>query len=230
MKKFALVSLIVLAALALAACGGGAQKVQVATDATWPPFEIVDEATKQIVGFDIDLLNAVAEKGGFEVEFVNVGFDPLLAGIAQCQYDLAISAITMPFAAGARSEQLDARLCLGTNLAQEMMEEILSKPFADPQGASNPGPEPGETPRRRFDNMDDYHGYAETDGHIADSSGAFITTPPSVGLSRSVSAQYVYVEGQDTSESPTFLQVRVTIRHNNVPLVELTRLAYKMPS
>lgn len=95
MKKFALVSLIVLAALALAACGGGAQKVQVATDATWPPFEIVDEATKQIVGFDIDLLNAVAEKGGFEVEFVNVGFDPLLAGIAQCQYDLAISAITI---------------------------------------------------------------------------------------------------------------------------------------
>lgn len=95
MKKFALVSLIVLAALALSACGGGAQKVQVATDATWPPFEMIDESTKQIVGFDIDLMNAVAKAGGFEVEFVNVSWDPLLAGVAQCQYDAAISAMTI---------------------------------------------------------------------------------------------------------------------------------------
>lgn len=95
MKKFALLSLLVLVSLVLTACGGAAKKVQVATDATWPPFEMVDETTKQIVGFDIDLLTAVAEKGGFEVEFVNVGFDPLLAGIAQCQYDAAISAITI---------------------------------------------------------------------------------------------------------------------------------------
>lgn len=95
MKKFALVSLLVLSALALSACGGGTQKVQVATDATWPPFEMIDESTKEIVGFDIDLMKAVAEAGGFEVEFVNVSWDPLLAGVAQCQYDAAISAMTI---------------------------------------------------------------------------------------------------------------------------------------
>ena len=95
MKKFALVAVIVLAALALSACGGGAQKVQVATDATWPPFEMVDEATKQIVGFDIDLMNGIAKAGGFEVEYINVSWDPLLAGVAQCQYDAAISAMTI---------------------------------------------------------------------------------------------------------------------------------------
>jgi len=95
MKKFALVSLLVLSALALSACGGGTQKVQVATDATWPPFEMIDESTKEIVGFDIDLMKAVAEAGGFEVEFINVGWDPLLAGVAQCQYDAAISAMTI---------------------------------------------------------------------------------------------------------------------------------------
>jgi polar amino acid transport system substrate-binding protein len=95
MKKYALVSLLILAALALTGCGGGAQKVSVATDATWPPFELVDETTKEIVGFDIDLMKAVAEAGGFEVEFINVGWDPLLAGVAQCQYDAAISAMTI---------------------------------------------------------------------------------------------------------------------------------------
>jgi len=69
--------------------------VQVATDATWPPFEIVDEATKEIVGYDIDLFKAIAEKAGFEVEFVNLPFDSVLAGVSTCQYDAAISAITI---------------------------------------------------------------------------------------------------------------------------------------
>ena len=36
------------------------QHIIVATDATWPPMEMVDES-KNIVGFDIDLLNAAAE-------------------------------------------------------------------------------------------------------------------------------------------------------------------------
>lgn len=93
--SFIVMGLLVLS-LALSACGGGQKAaVRVATDATWPPFEMVDEASKEIVGFDIDLLKAVAEKGGFEVEFINVAFDPLLAGISQCQYDAAISAMTI---------------------------------------------------------------------------------------------------------------------------------------
>jgi len=70
-------------------------KVRVATDATWPPFEYINEETKEIEGFDIDLLNAIAEKADIEIEFINVGFDPLLAGMAQCQYCAAISAITI---------------------------------------------------------------------------------------------------------------------------------------
>ncbi len=96
-QKMILISLVLVLSLALAACSSsaGATKVRVATDATWPPFEMVDESSKEIIGFDIDLLKAVAEKGGFEVEFINVGFDPLLAGISQCQYDAAISAITI---------------------------------------------------------------------------------------------------------------------------------------
>ncbi len=69
--------------------------IRVATDATWPPFEMVDEQTKEIVGFDIDLLNAIAAKENLNIEYTNVGFDPLLAGISQCQYDLAISSITI---------------------------------------------------------------------------------------------------------------------------------------
>ncbi|KPL22766.1 MAG: hypothetical protein AMJ93_06430 [Anaerolineae bacterium SM23_84] len=70
-------------------------KITVATDATWPPFEYVDETTKELVGFDIDLMNAIAAAAGFEVEYLNVAWDPLLAGMATGEYDAAISAMTI---------------------------------------------------------------------------------------------------------------------------------------
>jgi polar amino acid transport system substrate-binding protein len=70
-------------------------KVRVATDATWAPFEYIDDQTKQIVGFDIDVLNAIAAKENLDIEYINVAFDPLLAGMAQSMYDAAISSITI---------------------------------------------------------------------------------------------------------------------------------------
>jgi polar amino acid transport system substrate-binding protein len=68
---------------------------RIASDATWPPFESVNESTKAIEGFDVDLLTAIAAEAGFQFEIVNVGWDALLTGMAQCQYDGAISAMTI---------------------------------------------------------------------------------------------------------------------------------------
>jgi len=86
---------LILVSLVLSGWGPKAEKIRVATDATWPPFESVNEQTKEIEGFDIDLFTAIAEEAGLDIEFVNVAWDPLLAGIAQCQYDVAISAMTI---------------------------------------------------------------------------------------------------------------------------------------
>jgi len=79
----------------LAGCGQEEEKIRIATDATWPPFEFVDEETKEVVGFDIDLINAIAEKEDLDIEIMNVAWDPLLAGVAQCQYDAAISSVSI---------------------------------------------------------------------------------------------------------------------------------------
>ncbi|TFG45023.1 MAG: basic amino acid ABC transporter substrate-binding protein [Dehalococcoidia bacterium] len=107
MKKFSvlLVAFALMAAVVLPGCSNDKDDpdpttttpvtVRVATDATWPPFEYVDTTTSQIVGFDIDLMNAIAAKAGFEVEFVNVEWDPLLAGVASGTYDASISSITI---------------------------------------------------------------------------------------------------------------------------------------
>ncbi|MDV2990278.1 MAG: basic amino acid ABC transporter substrate-binding protein [Dehalogenimonas sp.] len=107
MKKklaFLFLTMALIAAVALPGCSNdnddpdptsGLTKIRVATDATWPPFEYIDTATNKIVGFDIDLMLAIAEKAGLEVEFVNVEWDPLLAGVSQGTYDAAISSITI---------------------------------------------------------------------------------------------------------------------------------------
>jgi len=99
---FAVLSVVVLIAMLLSACAAAATtapatktKVRVATDATYPPFESVDDKTKQLVGFDIDLMNAIAQKANFDVEFININFDALLAGMGTCQFDLGISATTI---------------------------------------------------------------------------------------------------------------------------------------
>lgn len=81
--------------MALGGCNKETTTITVATDATWPPFEYVNETTKEIEGFDIDLLNAIAEKAGIEVEFKNVAWEALLAGMAQGTYDMAISSISI---------------------------------------------------------------------------------------------------------------------------------------
>jgi polar amino acid transport system substrate-binding protein len=92
---------LVAASLILSSCSSAAPsnsttaKIVVATDATWPPFESVNEQTKNIEGMDIDIFNAIAAKENLNVEFKNVAWDPLLAGMAQGMYDAAISSITI---------------------------------------------------------------------------------------------------------------------------------------
>jgi polar amino acid transport system substrate-binding protein len=69
-------------------------KIVIATDATWPPMEMVDES-KNIVGFDIDLMNAAAKAGGFAVEFRNTAWDGIFAGLEAGKYDAVMSSVTI---------------------------------------------------------------------------------------------------------------------------------------
>ena len=69
-------------------------KITIATDATWPPMEMVD-TNKNIVGFDIDLMNAAAKEGGFTVEFKNTAWDGIFAGLENGKYDAVMSSVTI---------------------------------------------------------------------------------------------------------------------------------------
>jgi polar amino acid transport system substrate-binding protein len=96
MKKLITVGLILLAFTAFVYAGGDQEEgtIVVATDATWPPMEFINE-DKEIVGFDIDLLNMVAKEAGFEVEYQNTAWDGIFAGLGNEEYDAVISSVTI---------------------------------------------------------------------------------------------------------------------------------------
>jgi len=66
--------------------------IWVGLDASWPPFEYVDD-DGQIVGFDVDLARELGQRLGVEVEFVNIGFDGLYDALKSGKCDVIISAL-----------------------------------------------------------------------------------------------------------------------------------------
>ena len=106
MKKFLSVLMILAMVLALAACSGdnstsggsadssadsgSAEVLVVGTEPTFPPFDTTDDQGN-IVGFDMDLIKAIGEDQGFDVEFRNLEFDGLIAALQSGTIDIAIA-------------------------------------------------------------------------------------------------------------------------------------------
>ena len=103
-KKLLAICLCLTLAFVFAACGGGSDDgggedegevltIVAVTEATYPPFESVDEEGN-IVGFDIDLIYAIAEDQGFNVEIQNINFDALIPTVESHQADMIIAGIS----------------------------------------------------------------------------------------------------------------------------------------
>lgn len=115
-------ALAVAAALTLSACGGGAETAAptptkaspaaelealvpdgiaadgvavFGTDASYPPNESVDPASQKIVGWDVELGDAVAGKLGLRSEFQNAGFDTIIPGVQSGKYEIGLSSFTV---------------------------------------------------------------------------------------------------------------------------------------
>ncbi len=70
------------------------KKFVIASDAAFPPMEYVDE-NKEIVGFDMDLIAAIAKDQGFEYEIKNTAWDGIFAGLEGGEYNGILSAVTI---------------------------------------------------------------------------------------------------------------------------------------
>ncbi|RYG71593.1 transporter substrate-binding domain-containing protein [Lentibacillus lipolyticus] len=88
----------------LAACGEGEETgsdaeeggelkdtYTVASDTSFVPFEFKKDG--EYVGFDIDLINAVADEAGFEIELETTNFDGIIPGLQTGSFDMAVAGI-----------------------------------------------------------------------------------------------------------------------------------------
>lgn len=71
-----------------------ARVYMVGTDAAYAPFESQNEKG-EIVGFDIDVVKAIAAKAGIEVKFVNTPWEGIFNALNQGDRDLLVSAVTI---------------------------------------------------------------------------------------------------------------------------------------
>ena len=101
MKK-KIISLFMSALMITALVGCGAQKDEstlnqikekekftYALTGAYPPFNYIDEKGK-LVGFDVDIANALAEKMGVEAEPVTTQWDGIIGGLKSKRFDTII--------------------------------------------------------------------------------------------------------------------------------------------
>lgn len=69
--------------------------VIVANDANYAPQSSVDQATGELVGFDVDVAKKMAELLGLQVEFKNPAWETIPAGLNQEKYDVSIGSMTV---------------------------------------------------------------------------------------------------------------------------------------
>lgn len=107
MKRSNLLYLVVVLALGLllVACaqatqapssggaGLGGKTLVVAHDVNFPPFEFLQN--DKYTGFDLDLLNAIAEVGNFKVDARPMDFNGIIPALQASQVDMSIAAMTI---------------------------------------------------------------------------------------------------------------------------------------
>ncbi|AMP09941.1 bacterial extracellular solute-binding s, 3 family protein [Collimonas arenae] len=107
LKKFAvLASILAFALPVVSAHAADAQTYVVGAGGTYRPFEF-ENAKKELVGFDIDIIKAISNASGFKIKLVSTPWEGIFATVNQGDRDILISGITIT---DKRSQMVDFSL------------------------------------------------------------------------------------------------------------------------
>jgi len=70
-------------------------KLLIGTDATYAPNEFLDTDGKTVIGFDVDLFNAVAAKLGLKTQWQPSKFADIIPGVQSAKYEAGVSSFTI---------------------------------------------------------------------------------------------------------------------------------------
>ena len=119
-----LVALPAAAVLTLSACGGGGEEaaegdrpwsvavdeelaamvpeeiaergvITIGVESEYPPAEFLGDDGQTVIGFDVDLFDAVAGKLGLETDWQSAPYDAIITGVNSGKYDVGVSSFTI---------------------------------------------------------------------------------------------------------------------------------------
>lgn len=93
MKK--ILSAVLMLALLMTVSAAAAEKLTMATNAAFPPYEYYDDETDKIVGIDAEIAAAICAKLGYELEIVDVDFDSIVPGVQAGKYSFGMAGMTV---------------------------------------------------------------------------------------------------------------------------------------
>lgn len=82
------------AVMLLCSPASAADKLVVAGDCNFPPFEYLN-SKKEPIGYSMDYIKEVAKRAGLNIEIRNVAWDGIFAGLAAGNYDILASSTTI---------------------------------------------------------------------------------------------------------------------------------------
>lgn len=130
------------------------------------------------------------------------GFTLAEATFAIVLLGIAATGVLLPFAGGATVQAGGVHRTLGTVLANDLIERIVSTPFDDILGL--------------------YATHLESEGQVGDD-----TDPMYAEYSRQASCKSVYVPGQSDDAAPRFILARVCVAYRGRNVATIYRLISK---
>ncbi len=96
MKKITFLFLVIVLLTAMSSTTMAEKPVlRAAAEATFVPFEFVDEKTNKVTGFDVDLVVALGEVMGYKIEFLNLAWDGLIPSLLNGNIDIIASGMSI---------------------------------------------------------------------------------------------------------------------------------------
>ncbi len=144
--------------------------------------------------------------------------------IATALLVFAAAGVIVPLSASHRQRTTTNQANVATMLARQLLEEIASQPYAEPDGTLRASPFPGQT-RANYTSLGCYNGYSDATNSMTTVDGTPIDFGPGTPTyTRNVTISYMTSRSGPVTNAGDYAIVAVTVAPPTGPSVTLSKL------